>query len=87
VTKANDAGFGQRLSKSDKYCQSGRLMRTASCLFDTELLDAVTQLTKRKSEYLRRGGFVVPGTLQGIDDGLPLYSLELVTKVRNGPLL
>lgn len=39
------------LSESDKDCQFSRL-------FDVELLDAITQLSKGEAKQLRGGGFV-----------------------------
>ena len=73
--------IGQFLSKSDKYCQSGRKMRTPPRSFETELLDAVAQLAKRQPKNLGGSGLVVTGFFQRVDNGLPLHVLDPASEV------
>ena len=48
--------------------------------FDTELLDAIPQRTKRHAQRLGRGSLVVASRFQRLDDGSTLHVLELVAK-------
>ena len=49
---------------------------------DTQFLDPVAQLSKRESEEFGRRGLVVTRFLERLDDGLPLYTLNLVAEIR-----
>ena len=52
---------------------------------DTEFFDAVTELSERQAEKLRRCGFVVSRLLEGIDDRLTLHADNAEKKAPDKP--